>query len=174
VYEELLRVVRRRRRRLVRLDLRALGAVEQYEPPPRLRLAVDGLAVAQLGSEGEAVLRAEGGTPEIELKRGALHAYVRPSKGGVPAKPRFRIRTHAAVMGVRGTTLFVSSRDTDFVCVCHGDVEVVWGARKREIRSRRHDAPVTVPADAAHDLTPAREVVAHSDVDAAELAGFLH
>jgi len=68
----------------------------------------------------------------------------------------FQVRTHAAVMGVRGTTFFVKTGSDGgvFLCTCHGTVAVTsaHGVQKEfVITSQHHDSPKNI-VDGSNDV----------------------
>lgn len=67
-------------------------------------------------------------TPTVELSKGAAFAQVNPptdKKRETLSKPRFMMRSHGVVMGVRGTEFFTAlgPKDHVWMCVGHGVVE---------------------------------------------------
>lgn len=70
--------------------------------------------------------------PEFQLARGAVMAHVRKAAMG---KKQFRVRTRAAVLGVRGTSFFVADREEKriYFCPCEGKIGVTSTAKGAEL-----------------------------------------
>lgn len=85
----------------------------------------------------------------LELKSGAVLSLVKnPEK-----RPNhFRLRTHAATMGVRGTVFFVKDEGQRgvFLCTCVGTVEITSpdGKSSKSFTSEHHDAPQMIGSGA--------------------------
>lgn len=113
----------------------------------------------------------------LHLKRGGVLSSVKnPEK-----RPNhFRIRTKAAVMGVRGTTFFVQTEPSKpvFLCTCAGTVSVTDSEGQSSITftSKHHDSPKRIEQGRetlARRLTNAPVGTDHLDAEAERLAQLL-
>lgn len=105
----------------------------------------------------------------VELKNGAVFSLV---NNPLKRPEHFRVSTHAASMGVRGTAFFVktSKHAPDFLCTCSGTVNIKnpKGKLLKEITSKHHDEPVVI--DQTLKKAPEGMDPDHTDEQGAELA----
>jgi ferric-dicitrate binding protein FerR (iron transport regulator) len=106
----------------------------------------------------------------VKLESGAMLSAVKnPEK----RKDHFKIKTHAATLGVRGTAFYVREEagKPTYLCTCHGTVQARDASGKliQEFSTTHHNEPVLlsekvekIPMD--HD---------HNDADVAALEHFL-
>lgn len=80
-----------------------------------------------------------------------------------------RIVTATAVMGIRGSGVYVEAETTrTYICTCYGTNEIVASAdpRQREtVKTAYHDAPRYVHAAGTPQLITAAPVIHHSDAE---------
>lgn len=109
----------------------------------------------------------------IDLKEGSLLSHFRHIK---PLPRRFQIKTPTAVIGVRGTTLFMKqdsgpgSEKTLFLCTCHGIVAI---DDKVIISGKNHDSPKLISPGTLPLLTRLKATDRgkdHTDAEGADLA----
>ena len=81
-----------------------------------------------------------------------------------------RLITNTATIGIRGTACYIEDRGKrTYFCLCYGEAEIVPSAAPHEretIRTRHHDHPIYIHADAGMptSMVPA-EVVNHTDAE---------
>jgi ribosomal 50S subunit-recycling heat shock protein len=96
----------------------------------------------------------------VKLNAGRLLSVLAPGLG-----PR-RFETTTAVIGVRGTGLYLATeRERTYACTCYGETELSASAdpTKREtVRTRHHESPRYIYADPKRPIEPAK-VIDHTD-----------
>jgi ferric-dicitrate binding protein FerR (iron transport regulator) len=152
--------------------------------PSDARLMTDAGArmIVRLGNDVTLLLKERSeASPEVSadrsatlnLKEGAVLANVRnPEK----RPDHFRVRSRAAVMGVRGTTFFVKSppEGADYLCTCNGTLSIssLDGKSAIEITGKNHDSPRAIAArkgGIGGRISVAPMDSEHSDAEIAEL-----
>lgn len=96
----------------------------------------------------------------LTLNAGRLLSVLAPGLG-----PR-RFETTTAVIGVRGTGLYLATEpDRTYACTCYGETELsarADPAKRETVRTRHHESPRYIYAEAKRPIEPAR-VIDHSD-----------
>ncbi len=115
---------------------------------------------------------------EFQLVRGAVGAHIRKASLG---KKQFRMRTRAAVMGVRGTSFFVADREEKriYFCPCEGKISVTSVAKGAELLgdfdSKAHDYESWLIPGEKPQVKPekGKPMIEHSDAQIDELKKLL-
>jgi hypothetical protein len=96
----------------------------------------------------------------LKLTAGRLLSVLAPGLG-----PR-RFETTSAVIGVRGTGLYLAVEETrTYACTCYGETELAALAapqRREVVRTRHHESPRYIYADPHRPIEAAR-VIDHTD-----------
>lgn len=157
----------------------ALKAGDTIRPGARLETGAKGTVVLVFDEAAVAVdpktqVELGGGTSapgEVSVRQGGLQAVIRKAKEQAD-QDRFVIRSRAAVMGVRGTALYVqTSKDKpDFLCVCKGQVEVRSrsGQSSTTVQTTAHNPTVIAEGDAEIES----RISSTKEVPAEHMAGF--
>ena len=78
------------------------------------------------------------------------------------------LRFPTATIGIRGTACYIDSQpERDYFCLCYGEAELTplaAPASRRRLRTRHHDEPYYITAEARDPLRPA-PVVGHGDAE---------
>ncbi len=109
----------------------------------------------------------------VDLRQGLLLSHIRHYSNTHP--DHYQVKTHGAVMAVRGTTFFLHSKPTEplFLCTCEGEVSI---NHEMTIKSKHHDAPKLIEDGNQPLSSRLKNVdmgVEHSDSEAAELIKLL-
>lgn len=91
------------------------------------------------------------GSGMVEVAMRAVTGKVLSVFGRRKRKESYTIQTTTAVIGIRGTGVYVESEpDVSYVCTCYGTVDLVARADenvKERLKTRHHDAPKYVYSD---------------------------
>lgn len=137
------------------------------------RILLDDDTVLQIGPQSEVEIQAaEQKNWSVTMSYGTLMAGVRKFAKKL-AKPKLSVRVRDAVMGVRGTVLYVRAAKPEetkptFLCVCMGLVELTGAGGKinKEIKAKNHDFPQSIDHVAGKSETLKGEFEAgHTDAD---------
>ena len=114
----------------------------------------------------------QGSDTQLSLVLGSALSVV---KNAAKRPDHFKVRTKAAVMGVRGTTFYVkvNSEKSTHLCTCNGTVSVSSpdGKSSKTITSQHHDAPqdISSGSSAIDSLMKPAPMVGHADPEAEHL-----
>ncbi len=96
----------------------------------------------------------------VRLSTGRLLSVLAPGLGAR------RFETTTAVIGVRGTGLYLATEpERTYACTCYGETELTARAdatRRETVRTRHHEAPRYIYADPKRPIEPAK-VIDHTD-----------
>ena len=109
--------------------------------------------------------------------RGAVRVNGEPAKEGAQVRAgdaiasgeRKQIRTETAVIGIRGTAVYVEAeRERSYVCTCYGEasLEPLGDPAAREtVRTSHHEQPRYVMATGAPQMIMRAPVINHTDAE---------
>lgn len=105
------------------------------------------------------------------LQKGGILSVVQK----LAKKKGYRIKTPTAVVGVRGTTFFVSTEDGKeiYTCCCNGTIRLMDNAAEKvldEVTATHHKATVIKDSGKGPELV-AGGMLGHTDAEIGELAG---
>jgi hypothetical protein len=120
-------------------------------------IVFDGKNAIRIGQDSKAVLDFTGIVKELRLERGGATSVLRKI-GKIAGKDSFRVRTPAAVAGVRGTSFCVWAGDAStYVCACNGEIRTIDAAGSNELRlkSAHHAGRYYARKGSAYYVAPA-------------------
>jgi ferric-dicitrate binding protein FerR (iron transport regulator) len=115
---------------------RELGARTRIETGKgaSCEIVFSGKNAIRIGQDSKATLDFTGIVKELRLERGGATSVLRKI-GKIAGKDSFRVRTPAAVAGVRGTSFCVwAGESSTYVCACNGEIRTIDAAGSNELR----------------------------------------
>lgn len=149
----------------VKVNGAAARAGSLLGPGDSMSTGADGLAVFVVGRDAMLVRK--------QSSLALLESGLRIATGAVlsvfePGRPR-RIETGTAVIGIRGTAVYVEAEpDRSYVCTCYGEavLEPKGDPAAREtVRTTHHEQPRYIMAKGAPQMMMRAPVVNHTDAE---------
>jgi hypothetical protein len=138
-----------------------------------IRTGADGEIVFVIGRDAMLVRR----NAEVSLLANGLRALTGAVLSVFATGERKQIRTETAVIGIRGTGVYIEAEPArTYVCTCYGEtvLEAIGDPASREtVRTRHHEQPRYIMAAGAPQMLMQAPVINHTDAELILLTGIL-
>lgn len=145
----------------------------QARPGDSIRTGADGEIVFVIGRDALLVRR----DSDVSLFADGFRAVTGAVLSVFARGPRKQIRTETAVIGIRGTAVYIEAEPSrTYVCTCYGEAVLEPRAdpsASETVRTRHHEQPRYILAAGAPQMVMQAPVINHTDAELILLEGIV-